>query len=99
MSFPDLEKVAQCQLADKEIVAILQKGMLPDEGKEARRIVLESKNFEVVDGVFDPVSSGHWCVVVPKEFHVALLEEAHQGHFAGHLDEKKVYDRLRRLVW
>ena len=48
VSFLDLKKVAQCQLADKEIVAVityLQKGMLPDEGKEACRIVLESKNF------------------------------------------------------
>ena len=56
----------------------------------------------MVDGVLyreNPVSSGRWCVVVPKEFRVALLEEAHQGHFAGHLAAKKVYDRLRRLVW
>ena len=36
MSFPDLEKVAQCQLADEEIVAMityLQKGMLPVRAK------------------------------------------------------------------
>ena len=26
-------------------------------------------------------------------------KETHQGHFAGHLAAKKVYDRLRRLVW
>ena len=47
----------------------------------------------------NPVSSGRWCVVVTKEFRVALLDEVHQGHFAGHLAEKKVYDRLRCLVW
>jgi hypothetical protein len=38
-------------------------------------------------------------MVVPKEFRKALLEEAHRGRFAGHLAEKKVYDRLKRYLW
>ena len=49
VSIPDLEKVTQCQLEDEEIVAMiayLQEGMLPDEGKEACRIVLESKTLK-----------------------------------------------------
>ena len=34
---------------------------------------------------------------VPRELQVA--EEAHRGRFAGHLAEKKVFDRLSRHVW
>ena len=42
---------------------------------------------------------GRSCVIVPPTLRVALLEEAHQGRFAGHLAQKKVYDRLRHYVW
>ena len=38
-------------------------------------------------------------VVVPPTLRVALMEEAHQGRFAEHLAQKKVYDRLRPYVW
>ena len=37
--------------------------------------------------------------MVPKEFRATQLAEAHEGHFAGHLSERKIYDRLRRYVW
>ena len=38
-------------------------------------------------------------MVAPKKFRAALMKEAHQGRFAGHLAGKKVYDRLRRHIW
>ncbi len=62
--------------------------------------MLESKQFEVVDGVlYHEKPPDRWCIVTPKNLRSALLEEAHQGCFAGHLSGKKVYDRLRRFVW
>ena len=45
-----------------------------------------------------PAFPGHWCVVVPTKVRVSLLEKAHKGRFAGHLSDRKVYDRLRRHV-
>ncbi len=65
----------------------------------SRRIVL---GFEVVDGVLYHENSmfpGRWCAVVPSKMRASVLEEAHCGPFAGHLAERKVYDRLRRSVW
>ncbi len=46
-----------------------------------------------------PAFPDRWCVVVPSKLRALLLEEAHKGQFAGHLSDKKVYDRLRRHVW
>ena len=37
--------------------------------------------------------------MVPENVRIILLEEAHKGHFAGYLAERKDYDRLRRKVW
>ena len=102
---PELEEVLRCQREDADMAAMtvyLQYGTLPDEEKLSRRIVLESKQYEVIEGVLyheNPAFPGRWCVVVPKDFRTALLEEAHQGRFAGHLAEKKVYDRMRRHLW
>ena len=102
---PDMEAVLKLQTADEDIgvmLAYLTRGDLPDDEKRARRVVLESKLFNVIEGVLhreDPLSSGRQCVVVPPSLRSALLDEAHQGRFAGHLAQKKVYDRLRRYVW
>ena len=102
---PELEEVLRCQREDADMAAMtvyLQYGTLPDEEKLSRRIVLESKLYEVIEGVLyheNPAFPGRWCVVVPKDFRTALLEEAHQGRFAGHLAEKKVYYRMRRHLW
>ena len=47
----------------------------------------------------NPAFPDQSCVVVPEPLRHALLKESHCGRFAGHLSEKKVYDRLRRHVW
>ena len=53
--------------------------VVPEDDRVARRIVLESKQLDVVDGVLwreDPTRPGQLCVV-PTEFRQSLLEEAH----------------------
>ena len=65
-------------------------------------IVLECKKYELIDGVLhfkNPAFPGRWCIVVPKSVRPTLLEEAHAGHFAGHLSGRKIYDRLRRSYY
>ena len=101
---PDMEAVPKLQTADEDIgmmLTYLTSGDLPADKKQAQRLVLESKLFSVVEGVLyreDPMLPGRHCIVVPPILRVALMEEAHQGRFAGHLSQK-VYDRLRRYVW
>lgn len=99
---PDMEAVRDLQTTDHDTSTMLSCGDLPDDQKQAQRVVGESKLFSVVEGVLhreDPAFPGRNCVVVPPTLRLTLMEEAHQGRFAGHLAQKKVYDRLRRYVW
>ena len=100
---PEFEEISRYQMEDdlSTMISYLREGSLPEEERKTR-IVLESKHFEVVEDVLyheSPAFPGHWCVVVPTKLRVPLLEEAHKGRFAGHLSDRKVYDRLRRRVW
>ena len=84
------------------MLVYLTDGKLSEDDKTAQRIVLESKQFFVMEGVLhreEPLFPGQHCVVVPASLRADLLTQAHQGRFVGHLAEKKVYDRLRRYVW
>ena len=102
-SLSDLE-VRTFQMEDKFMalmIEYLQTGALPDSDKDARRLVMESRLFQELDGVlyFENKTLNKLCIVVPEKYRDALLEEAHAGRFAGHLGDKKVYDRLRRYYW
>ena len=80
----------------------LEQNVVPEDEKQAKRVVLESKAYEMIDGVLhheNPNQPGRWCIVVPSEVQPELLQEAHAGCVAGHLSERKVYDRLRRTYW
>ena len=77
----------------------LCKGTVPEDEKLARKTVLESRHFDLLDGVLhheNPHNPGKWCLAVPVSLRSSLLEDA---HFAGHLGEKRVYDRLHRSYW
>lgn len=53
LCIPDLQEISKSQLADSGMAAMIQDACtLPDDDKSSRRIVLESKQFEVIDGVF-----------------------------------------------
>lgn len=101
-SYEDIRKL---QLADPKFVTrieYLERDTLPADEAIARRIAIESKAFEMIDGVLhheSPSIPGRWCVVVPRKLRPEVLKEAHDGVFAGHFSERKVYDRLRRLYW
>ena len=80
----------------------LADGTMPEHNKVARKIVLESRHFDLIDGLLhheNPHSPGKWCVAVPTTLRADLLEDAHSGLLAGHLAEKRVDDRLRRSYW
>ena len=102
---PDMKVVHRLQTTNEDIgamIAFAAHGNLPDDKKHARKVAIESKLFSVVEGVLyreDPLSPGRQCIVVPPPLRAAIMEEAHQGRFAGHLAQKKVYNRLRCHVW
>ena len=104
-SLSDTEAVSKLQAEDPAIspmLTYLSCGDLPEDDKLARRIVFESRTFNVVSGVLhreDPSFPTRNCIVAPSLMRDSLIQEAHQGRFAGHLAQKKVYDRLRRYVW
>lgn len=86
----------------KPMFLYLADGTLPEDEKIARKVVLESCHFDLLDDVLhheNPHSPGKWCVAVPMMLRPDLLEDAHNGLLAGHLAEKRVYDRLRRGYW
>ena len=85
-----LADVRELQLKDPDLVvyfSYLEQQVLPEDDSVAKRIVLESKRMEVVDGVLyreDVCDSSRWCVVVPHELRSDLLKEAHSCVFSGH---------------
>ena len=99
------DEIRKLQGQDDDLVRYvkyLERGSLPPDNQSAKKVVLESKNFELIDGLLhheDPVCPGRWCLVIPKELRSQLLEEAHAGLFAGHFSERKVYNKIRRLYW
>ena len=80
-----------------------ESGKPPESEKQAKKLVLESPQYDMVDGVLhneNPVAPGSWRVVVPKDLRQSLLEEAqHSGRFAGHFSEKRIYETLRKKFW
>ena len=60
----------------------LEQGIIPTDDKVARKLVMECKKYELIDGVLhfeNPAFPGCWCIVVPKAVRPTLLEEAHAG--------------------
>ena len=56
-----------------------ESGKPPESEKQTKKLVLESPQYDMVDGVLhneNPVAPGSWRVVVPKDLRQSLLEEA-----------------------
>ena len=67
-----LREISEHQQKDPDlslIVGYLNNGSLHDDEKRARKLVLESAQYYMVDGVLhgEPVTPGSWGIVVPKE--------------------------------
>ena len=101
----DKVELREKQEGDSELgamISYLKHGELPNDQKLARRIVLESSKFEIVDDILhfeNPVFPGRHCIAAPPSLRESLLNEAHSSCFGGHFSERKVLDRLRRFVW
>ena len=97
--------IGRLQRRDGELSVILdylEKDILPTDVRQARKLAVESPNFEVIDGVLcyeNPATPGLWRIAVPKSLRPTLLKESHAGKFVGHFAEKKLYATLRTKYW
>ena len=79
------KEIHQMQMEDVDLQTYMKyhsRGLLPEDQKVARKIVLESQHYEMIDDVLyheNPNHSGRWCIVVPKNLRSQLLTEAHSG--------------------
>ena len=98
-----LNKLAQAQQADGELARIteyLEHGVLPEDERTARRIVLSSPLFTVQDHVLYKLEKDATLrVVVPTSLRRELFDQAHAGKFGAHLSDTKVHSELLRHYW
>ena len=90
----EMSKIQTAQIEDPELFPFyeyLSSYVLPTEEKIAKKVVMESQRYELIEPT---AFIGRLCVVVPKVLREALLQESHASCFSGHFSAKKVYDRL-----
>ena len=97
--------IRKLQHQDSQLAPILQyleHGTVPSEDKIARRLVLEVEMYEVSDGMLyyiSPSAPNTWRLAVPQCLKQTLLKENHDGRFAGHFAERKIYATISRRYW
>ena len=91
------------QLADgwlKIIIDYISDGVLPENDKEARQLILSSSKFTILDNILYHIESDKTLrVVVPETERKVLFDEAHAGMFGGHLRGAKIHSQLSRHYW
>ena len=92
------------QIDDSELGSILKylENELPTDQKLAKRIVAESPQFDVLDGVLHfscSDSSGNARIAVPECLKETVLKEAHGGCFAGHFAKRRTFELLKQRYW
>jgi len=91
------------QEADGELIdpiTFVKTGDLPTTDLDAKRIILMSANFSLLDDVlYYTQPDGRLQLVVPKDQQQKLIEEAHGGAMAGRLRQMKLYSQLQKHCW
>ncbi len=97
------ETLGNQQRSDEKLrflIEYLTDQSLPDDEKVAREIVLSSSQYALIDGVlYYSDKSDRLRLVPPSNRRRSLFDEAHQGHFGGHLRDGKVHGQLARHYW
>ena len=97
--------IAKLQRQDDKLPAIFQRlegGGLPADPHQAQYLKAEHSNFEIIDGVLWYLhlsAPDIVCIVVPSCLQSILLKESHNGKFAGHFAEQKIYATLQERYW
>ena len=78
----------------KVLVDYMEQGVLPSDERLAKKTVVESSQFSLMDGILYFVDGGRgsnlW-IVVPEAFKKKLIEETHAGSLTGHFAARSLY--------
>ena len=85
----------------KDLMEFLSDGKLPEDQNTARKLVLQSSQFSLLDGVVYHIDhkTRHKCVVAPKHLQEELLKSTHGGAYSGHFSGRRLYNTLRTSWW
>ena len=86
----------------KEMVVYLEQDALPDDAETAKKLVAESSQFTLIDGVLyyvDHRRNNQRRTVVPQQLRETVLQHAHGGVYGGHFSGPKVYNTLEGKWW
>ena len=82
------------------IVTYLEAGVLPEDDRIAKRIVLTQSQYVIDDGVLYRIASDSTLrVIPPSPMRETLFQEAHCGKFWAHLSGSKVHSELGKYYW
>ena len=81
----------------KRMLDFLEKGVLPDDQKLARKVAAIAPSYAVISGILcfvDPKRGNRKRVLVPRQLHEEIVMIHHSGPLSGHFSAKKVYGAL-----
>jgi len=84
------------------IIAYLEKGVLPQEEREAQKIVTLATNFCILDNVLyfiDNKRVGRRRGAVPSHLRSQIMEQYHGGKMSGHFSGSRLYATLCYCWW
>lgn len=99
--------LGQLQAADKDLSPLIQyihHGILPVSQKHSRRLLLESSEYVVIDGVLLKSRTAkskrtknmfHFQIVLPDVMIKPIIELYHDSHMGGHSGIQDTLDRVR----
>ena len=98
-------EMAELQNVDvnlQPILRYLETGELPADEKKARKLVLESSRFSIINDVLYYVDSSRQNrlrIVTPSTIQDKLLKENYSEMFSGNFSVKSIYEKLAKRYW
>ncbi|MEM7070058.1 MAG: reverse transcriptase family protein [Pseudomonadota bacterium] len=109
--FDSDHSIAQQKLIDEQnsdpelhpLIRYLHRKVLPSDDQEARRLILESEFYAIIDGILHRIHVGKKStlknselrLLVPTSMQQEMLEAFHDDRFSGHLSIAKTFSKLR----
>ena len=95
--------LAESQMSDiqlRPIIEYLRNGSLPTDENAARELMLNKKQYVLLDDVpYNMVADGTVHVITPVKQQREIIKEAHDEKFGGHLQDAKVFSQISKSYW
>ena len=97
-------RLAQEQRQDAYLLMLIQyleEGKLPDDSVQAKKIVAQSNQYVLCDGVLYLMDKkcARKRAAVPAQLRTELIEGVHGGPLAGHFSSNRIFHTLSRSWW